>query len=385
MTFPARSEAFAGVEIAGLRDQGTIPSIYTLRGPTPYSRDLLSHWKLRNVQVDYPGFYSFSKGAFMLLAWSYRLGYLWKALAFTFKEQPRAGFHSLVLLPRSFYIAHSLTKNGIQNVHLFWGHYPSLVGLAIKGIAPHINVTLSLGAYDLVRNLPLSRFLSKHARLVTHAQGNVQQIADRTGACPSSITVIYRGVQIPDRVSKDSPRAPQNIVCAERLTKTKRTRDVLTAFRYILNSFPSATLTIIGDGPERKDLEIQIKNHQLEHHVTLLGWIEHERITDFLAQATLLISLSQSPGERLPNIVKEAFAVGCPVIVGHTPCIEELVESGINGYIVQPGDTSDAADKAKNILADPSLRDYMSKNAYRTAITTFDIKKTSQQRLELWD
>ncbi|MCG5539099.1 glycosyltransferase [Halorhodospira sp. 9622] len=168
------------------------------------------------------------------------------------------------------------------------------------------------------------------------------------------------------------------------MTKTKRTIDVLRAFTILQKHKPDAYLRIFGDGPEKALLQDYINTNELSKNVELVGWASHETILSNLEEASLLLSLSQATGERLPNIVKEAFASSCPAIVGKTPCIDELVVNGRNGYVLRPGDVHGAAERALTILSDPQLWDQMSACAHATVSRHFDIKETSRQRLRLW-
>ena len=56
----------------------------------------------------------------------------------------------IALIPMSFYMFEKLKKEKPDIVHLFWGHYPSLVGYLVKKNMPDTKLSQFLGAYDLV-------------------------------------------------------------------------------------------------------------------------------------------------------------------------------------------------------------------------------------------
>lgn len=290
---------------------------------------------------------------------------------------------ALLLLPRAMGIADELIRQQVDRVHLFWGHYPALVGLALRELGGEMPVSMFLGAYDLVKGFSASRLLAPYVDVITHARANVEDVSRFTGLPPDRINVIYRGIHLSGDV--DTTHRPRPVVLiAERLVAAKRTRDAVKVFASIADAFPTSVLTILGEGSERRNVERDVNALGLSERVTLPGHVQHQEVLHAMAHAQVFLSMSQNPGERLPNAVKEAMAAGCAVVVARSPGIDELVSDGETGYIVAPGETQEAARKVAELLGNTALREAIGVQARRRVAEMFDIRITTGRRLAVW-
>ncbi|MGH7224375.1 MAG: glycosyltransferase, partial [Gemmataceae bacterium] len=124
------------------------------------------------------------------------------------------------------------------------------------------------------------------------------------------------------------------IGAAGRLSPEKGFDVLVSAAESVLQLHPSAGFVLFGDGPQRKRLQKQIKAAGLAQHCILPGF--RGDLDRFLPHFNLVVLPSHTEG--MPNIVLEAFAAGVPVVataVGGTP---EVIEDGISGHLVPPGD-----------------------------------------------
>ena len=118
---------------------------------------------------------------------------------------------------------------------------------------------------------------------------------------------------------------------------------------------------LFGDGPLRGALESQIVARGLQGRFHIAG--HHSDLDKYYPHLDLLALPSYTEG--LPNVVLEAFAAGVPVVataVGGTP---EAVLHGINGYLVEAGDSRALAGRIADMLADPARRREMAANGQR--------------------
>ncbi|HVS77085.1 MAG TPA: glycosyltransferase family 4 protein [Steroidobacteraceae bacterium] len=119
-----------------------------------------------------------------------------------------------------------------------------------------------------------------------------------------------------------------------RLHPVKGHRAMLTMLPAILRSCPRALLLVIGDGPERAACEDLARALGVSQHVRFLG--RRGDVPRLLAAVDLVLMPSQSEGLGLAAI--EALAAARPVIAFAAGGLPEVVQDGVNGRLVQPGD-----------------------------------------------
>ncbi len=114
-------------------------------------------------------------------------------------------------------------------------------------------------------------------------------------------------------------------------------------------------LVIVGDGPLRPQCQSLIEKHHLQEQVTLLG--SREDVRSLLPDMSVFTLFSKWEG--LPICILEAMAEGLPVVATDVGGISELVEPGVNGYLVSKRDITEAADYIEKLLSNKSLRESM--------------------------
>ena len=145
------------------------------------------------------------------------------------------------------------------------------------------------------------------------------------------------------------------------LRPAKGFKYLIDAFKIVKEKFNGATLIIIGDGPDRAELEKQVENISGIH---FWGRQDHNRVIEYLKAADVFVLASiYNEGDREGTSVSimEAMAAGLPIIatnVGGTPY---LVKNDVNGFIVNQSNTVELADALVKIMNNEELRSKMSK------------------------
>ncbi|WP_018873983.1 glycosyltransferase family 4 protein [Thioalkalivibrio sp. ALJ16] len=382
MRFPAPSEAFASAEVRAIRRDGWNVSVACMRARSEDSRRLLTERGLSDLPVSYAGAAEIARGfGVMLASPGAALRVFGKVVANTWRA-PKQFIVSVLLLPRAFGIAQQARLDEIDVVHLFWGHFPSLVGVALREMGRSLGLSMSLGAYDLIKKYPLSRVAAQSAAIVTHAEANRPDVARLCAVNPRRINVVYRGIEIPEDTSP--VQHPIRMLVVERFVKPKRTIDSLKVFANVAREYPEVVLEVLGDGPERDALEQWVAAARLTDRVCFRGHLPHDEALERMEGSALLLSMSQSPGERLPNVVKEAMARRNAVVVTRTPGIEELVSHGNAGFVVSPGAVDEATGRVGELLADPDKLARFGEVARAHVGREFDIEKTTRARIGIW-
>lgn len=109
-----------------------------------------------------------------------------------------------------------------------------------------------------------------------------------------------------------------------------------------ISKVQGATLTIVGDGPFRRELEIFVKRLGLMDRVTLKGFVPREEVTNYLSSHRFLVIPSEWY-ENNPMSLIESFASGLPAIGAEIGGIPELVRNNLTGRLFKPFDVEDLA------------------------------------------
>jgi colanic acid/amylovoran biosynthesis glycosyltransferase len=144
----------------------------------------------------------------------------------------------------------------------------------------------------------------------------------------------------------------RNFVCVGRLCEQKGHLLLIDAARRLLERGEKFSLTLVGDGELRPDLERLIDQHNLRNNIRITGWLSSDQVRRELISARALVLPSFAEG--LPVVIMEAMAVKRPVISTFVAGIPELVKHGQNGWLVAAGDVDQLADAMQECLATPA-------------------------------
>lgn len=111
---------------------------------------------------------------------------------------------------------------------------------------------------------------------------------------------------------------------------------ILSAFAMLLRSHPNVKLLVVGDGELRSQIHAQIHALGIAESVVLAGHVPRAWRTVAAADVVML----PSQHEGFPNSLIEAMAVGVPVIASDVGGIPDVVQHGVNGVLVRPGDAA---------------------------------------------
>jgi glycosyltransferase involved in cell wall biosynthesis len=138
-----------------------------------------------------------------------------------------------------------------------------------------------------------------------------------------------------------------------RLDAVKGVPLLLEAFAAVSPRHPEARLTIAGDGPARARLEARVLALGLTGVVRFAGYLDEAGVARLLETADMLVLPSFAEG--LPVVLMEAFASRLPVIATQVAGVPELVEDGVSGFIVPPGEVESLTLRLDTLLSDPAL------------------------------
>ncbi len=158
------------------------------------------------------------------------------------------------------------------------------------------------------------------------------------------------------------PDHPHTILFFGRLSRIKGVDLLLRCFPLVKRALPDASLKIIGDGPIREELESLTDELGLTESVTFLGKVSDQVVAESLRRSAL-IAIPSITFENSPLTGIEALAAGVPIIGNNIGGIPEIVQHGLNGFIVDFTKPDEAAAKCIEILGSVELRTRMARAA----------------------
>jgi colanic acid/amylovoran biosynthesis glycosyltransferase len=385
--FPVPSETFATNEVRALSTCGLSITVHGLRPARPDVARLLLDRGVAGIDVTHNSSGASTRGAIAALR---RPGLLLRTLAWSLRvhrRRPRDLLVSLMLVPRAFDILMEIERLEPSVVHMYWGHYPTLVGYLVQQSLPEVVTSLSIVAYDLNREYGGAIDVARRADIVrTHARVNVPHVAQFTGITPDRIAVIYNGVDVAwvESISNGFKKIPHRIVATGRLIPEKGMDDVLKSFAAVRSRWPDATLVVAGDGPDLGRLRALSDALHVTDAVEFLGHVAHARVVEEMAKAEVFVLLSRYVGERLPNVVKEGMACRCLCVTTPTPGIEELVESGVTGYVVPMSAPETVSEIVDAVFSGRVETATITARALDHVRSHFDLNHTAPRFEELW-
>ena len=158
-------------------------------------------------------------------------------------------------------------------------------------------------------------------------------------------------------------RDREGFVTVARLVPQKGIDVLIRALAQTTGPAQAWPLTLVGDGPERDALERQVQQTGLQERAHFLGFRSDPQT--FLLQAAVFVLPSRFEG--MPNALLEAMAAGLAVVVTDaSPGPLEVVEHGVNGWVVPSDDPFALAEALDRLGADPELRARLGAAARRT-------------------
>ncbi|GAA5534551.1 D-inositol-3-phosphate glycosyltransferase [Deinococcus aluminii] len=193
-----------------------------------------------------------------------------------------------------------------------------------------------------------------------------------TAISPSArVTSVPNGVAVAPAPHR--PDGPPRVLFLGLLIERKNPLGLLRAWAQI-DRPPGARLLLAGDGPLRPAVEALVNELGLAGSVDLLGWVDAARSARLLEEADVLVLPSFFEGQPLALI--EGMARGVALVSTAVGGIPDLIEDGVSGRLVPPGDDAALAAALGAVLRDGELRTRLGNAAYERARQDFNIEHT---------
>jgi glycosyltransferase involved in cell wall biosynthesis len=195
--------------------------------------------------------------------------------------------------------------------------------------------------------------------------------------------VVYAGVPVQGNVNANTvvPRRTTVIGAACRLIPLKGLSGLIRAAALLGKEFPHLRLEIAGTGPERDNLEREVKYLGLGSQVHFLGW--QRNLGTVLRNWDIFSSPSLDEGFGMA--VLEAMAGGLPVVGTTVGGLPELIEDGRTGYLVPPSDVAALASRLRLLILDSEGRRAMGAAGRERALRHFSLERMVGEIAAIYD
>jgi glycosyltransferase involved in cell wall biosynthesis len=205
----------------------------------------------------------------------------------------------------------------------------------------------------------LQRWYVNRAQTVIVPSRYLASIVQGWGVPPKKLRVIYNAVDLvaydslPDRedARRELDLNGKIILTVARLAPWKGVDRLIAILPRIGELVPDANLVVVGDGPERANLERLTEQTGVSGFVRFAGRVSQDRVVLYLRAADVFVLYSGYEG--LPHIVLEAMLAGTPVVASAKGGIPEVVEDGVTGRLVSWGDDAQLRGALLKALSDP--------------------------------
>ncbi len=187
------------------------------------------------------------------------------------------------------------------------------------------------------------------------------------------VTVIPTGIDLKsyERVARGEMRKRFGwkddfvIISVGRLAPEKKWPDLIRAASRVIQNNPGSRLVLLGDGPQRKELERQAEEFGVRKWVEFVGMVPYEIVANYLVAADLYAFTSLTETQGLGTL--EAMAAGLPVVAYDAIGTRDVVVEGKNGYLTEANSNA-LAQAITSLMKQPIQIEKLKKEALKTAL-----------------
>jgi glycosyltransferase involved in cell wall biosynthesis len=294
-------------------------------------------------------------------------------------------------LYQAIYIGARLREKGLKHVH---AHFAGMAARTAYWISEFFGIPYSFTAHandifaprDFV--VSLAKLIANAASVVTVSDYAVRLLRERFPDSATKIHRVYNGVDLSSFTPTDFTGKPPQIISIGRLIQKKGFSDLIGACAVLQGRGGRFACRIIGEGPLEQSLRAQIVANGLEKCVELTGPQTQAEIAEQLAHATVFVlpCAREADGamDNLPTVIMEAMAAGLPVISTPLGGVPEMIDDGVNGFLVPERDPAAVATAIERLLTDAPHARRLGDRGRQIADEKFSIETSVGQLQELF-
>ncbi|MGM3304806.1 glycosyltransferase family 4 protein [Anabaena sp. WFMT] len=254
-------------------------------------------------------------------------------------------------------------------------------------------------------NSPLITEQAQHRGLID--VDSAEQVANRVFQAATSVIAVSEEVKtyLMNYVDSSKVHVIPNAVNPERFSNINTSTELETftvgfvgtlkpwhglpilteAFSQLHQKVPQARLLIVGDGPEREHLEVELSARGLDAYTQFTGAVNPDQVPGLLAAMDVAVAPypAQADFYFSPLKVYEYMAAGLPVVVSEIGQLVDLIEPGVNGILCPPGEAIALAEALETLWRSPNLRHSLGQAARQKVMKHHTWDAIAQQILHI--
>jgi N-acetyl-alpha-D-glucosaminyl L-malate synthase BshA len=170
------------------------------------------------------------------------------------------------------------------------------------------------------------------------------------------------------------------IIHVSNFRPVKRVPDLIYAMKIVTKEHPNATLLLVGDGPDRHNVERLIDHLNLSKNVKLTGF--RSDVPNLMRCSDIGVLSSET--ESAPLTLLEGMSSGLPMVATNVGGIPEIIQDGVNGIIVPAKNPEAIASQLINLIKEPGLRTKLGTKARETILEKYTSEKIVNEYLKVF-
>lgn len=240
------------------------------------------------------------------------------------------------------------------------------------------------GSASLRFHRSLNRKLDGYIAVSQHVADGARERCE-TGT--AKLVVIPPGIDLPTEMVVGQARTARRemshpvVAFVGRLEPERRLDVLLRAVPLVRARFPDCQFVLAGSGGGEGELKLLASDLGIEDAIIWKGWVENSYSTLNLAS----VYVNPWPWEGFGMAMAEAMAIALPVVAIDTGASTNMVEPGINGWLVPGGDAEALAAAIIRLASDAACAAHMGEAARRRATSLYGAERTAQETLALYE
>ena len=389
--YPVLTETFIDREIQGLLDRGVDLRIISIRRPDRLLSPTQQRLAARVRYLLPPSLVGLVLAHLWAFARHPRTSFGTLAWLLTRSHPPRRRHRTLLHFATGVYAAWLLRDRRGVHIHAHFVDRAATVALVASRL---LDTTYSVTAHAreiYVDPVLLPERIGNAAFSVTCTEYNRRHMIEELGApATARLSRLYHGLDLAAyAVNGRHPANPPLVLSVAQLWERKGLRYLIEAAAVLRDRGCAFRCEIVGDGPQRAELQALVDRLGLGGLVTLTGPLPHPEVVERYrrASAFVLPCVVTDDGDRdgIPNVILEAMAAGLPVVSTPVSGIPEVIRDGETGFSVPERDPAALATAIAAVLSDPARAHEIAERGRAFVHSEFELQRNVDRLLDLFE